>query len=208
MHKIYKFIKRFLDILFSFLAIVLLSWLLLIIAIIIKLSTRGPVLFKDQRVGLNGKTIVVYKFRTMHVDAETNIEKYLTKEELAIWNKERKLDRDPRITKVGEFLRKTSLDELPQLFNIFLGSLSIVGNRPITRREFDMWFTEEEKKKISSVKPGLTGYWQVSGRSNVTFESGERQKLDLYYIDNYSFMLDFKIVFKTPFVVLFKVGAR
>ncbi len=208
MKKVYRVIKRFLDLIVSFLAIIILSPILLILSLIVKCTTKGPVLFKDTRVGRYGKDIVVYKFRTMHVDAETNIEKYLTKEELEIWTKERKLDRDPRITKVGKFLRKTSLDELPQLFNILFGTLSIVGNRPITRREYDMWFTDEEKAKISSIKPGLTGYWQVSGRSNVTFESGERQKLDLYYIDHYSMWLDIKIIFKTPFVVLFKTGAK
>lgn len=205
---IYRFIKRFLDIIGSLLGIILLSWLLLIIAIVVKLSSKGPVLFKDKRVGLKGKDIKIWKFRTMYVDAESRLKEYLTSEQLKQWEQERKIDNDPRITKVGKFLRKTSLDELPQLFNILVGKLSICGNRPITRMELDKWYTEVERTLLAKVKPGLTGYWQAYGRSDVTFESGERQKLDLIYASKCSLWLDIKIICKTVIVVLTGKGAK
>ena len=205
---IYKVFKRFLDIIGSLLGIILLSWLLLVIAIVVKLSSKGPVLFKDKRVGLKGKDIKIWKFRTMYVDAESRLKEYLTPEQLKQWEQERKIDNDPRITKVGKFLRKTSLDELPQLFNILVGKLSICGNRPITRMELDKWYTKEEKELLAKVKPGLTGYWQAYGRSDVTFESGERQKLDLIYASRCSLWLDIKIVFRTVYAVLFAKGAK
>lgn len=205
---IYKVVKRFLDIIGSLVGIVLLSWLLLIIALVVKLSSKGPVLFKDKRVGLKGKDIKIWKFRTMYVDAESRLKEYLTPEQLKQWEQERKIDNDPRITKVGKFLRKTSLDELPQLFNILVGKLSICGNRPITRMELDKWYTEEERTLLAKVKPGLTGYWQAYGRSDVTFESGERQKLDLIYASKCSLWLDIKIICKTVIVVLTGKGAK
>lgn len=205
---IYEFFKRMFDICASALGIILLSWLLIIVAIIIKCTSKGPVFFKDKRVGKGGKEIHVYKFRSMYVDAESRLKEYLTPEQLKQWEQERKIDNDPRITKVGKFLRKTSLDELPQLFNILVGKLSICGNRPITRMELDKWYTKEEKELLAKVKPGLTGYWQAYGRSDVTFESGERQKLDLIYASRCSLWLDIKIVFRTVYAVLFAKGAK
>ena len=205
---IYEFVKRIADIVASALGIILLSWLLIIIAVVIKCTTKGPVLFKDTRIGKGGKDIKVYKFRTMYQDAESRLKEYLTPEQLEQWNKERKIDNDPRITKVGKFLRKTSIDELPQMFNIFIGNMSIWGNRPITRKELDEWYTEEQKELLCKIKPGLTGYWQAYGRSDVTFESGERQKLDLIYVYKRSTWLDIKIFFRTIYVVLFGKGAK
>lgn len=205
---IYEFLKRCADIVGSTLGIIVFFIPMLIIALIIKCSSEGPVIFKDKRVGLGGKEINIYKFRTMYSDAETNIEKYLNKDQLEIWNKERKLENDPRITKIGKFLRRTSLDELPQLFNIFIGNMSVWGNRPITKKELDTWYTEKQKELLYKIKPGLTGYWQAYGRSDVTFESGERQKLDLIYIDKRTTWLDIKIFFKTIFVVLTGKGAK
>ena len=114
---VYEFFKRFADIIASGLGLIVLSWLLVIVAIIIKLNSKGPVFFKDKRIGKGGKDITIYKFRTMYVDAESRLNDYLTPEQLEQWNKERKIDNDPRITKVGKFLRKTSIDELPQLIN-------------------------------------------------------------------------------------------
>ena len=172
---VYEFIKRLFDICASALGIILLSWLLIIVAIIIKCTSKGPVFFRDKRVGKGGKEIHVYKFRSMYVDAETRLKEYLTPEQLEQWYKERKIDNDPRITKVGKFIRKTSIDELPQMFNIFIGNMSIFGNRPITKKELDEWYTPEQKELLYKIKPGLTGYWQAYGRSDVTFESGERQ---------------------------------
>lgn len=205
---LYEFFKRFADIVGSVLGIIVFSIPMLIIAIIIKCSSKGNVIFKDRRIGLGGKEINIYKFRTMYSDAEENIEKYLTEEQLEIYKKERKLENDPRITKVGKFLRRTSLDELPQLFNILIGNMSVWGNRPITKKELDTWYTDQQKELLYKIKPGLTGYWQAYGRSDVTFESGERQKLDLIYIDKRTTWLDIKIFFKTILVVLTGKGAK
>ena len=205
---VYLFVKRLFDFFASLFAIIILSWLLIILAILVKFSSSGPILFKDKRVGCNRKIIKVYKFRTMYSDAETNIEKYLTKEEIEIWKKERKLENDPRITKIGKFLRKTSLDELPQLFNILFGTLSIVGPRPISENELNKNYTEKEQKQLLSAKPGLTGVWQVYGRSNVNYTSGERQKLELSYLAKRSVLFDLKIIFVTIPAVLEHKGAK
>lgn len=204
----YSFIKRAFDIFCSFIFIVLLSPLLLILSISVKCSSKGPVFFKDHRIGMDGKEIKVLKFRSMFIDAETNITKYLTPEQIETWNVERKLDSDPRITKVGNFLRKTSLDELPQLFNIFAGSLSFVGPRPITKKELDENYTEYQRECLYKVKPGLTGYWQVYGRSNVDYKSGNRQKEELAYLPKRSFFFDIKLLFLTIPAVLKRRGAK
>ena len=207
-NKCYEFFKRTFDVFSSGLAIILLSWLLLIIALLVKLTSNGPVLFKDRRVGKNGKIIKVYKFRSMYIDAESRLDKYLTPEEMEIWKKEGKIDNDPRITKIGKFIRKTSLDELPQLFNILGGSLSVVGPRPIKSLELELNYNEYQKSKLLSVKPGLTGYWQVYGRSNVSYESGERQKLELAYLPKRGFWFDLKIIILTIPAVLKSRGAQ
>ena len=205
---LYRFIKRSFDILVSLFAIIILSIPMGIVAVLVKLSSKGPVLFKDKRVGLNGKEILVWKFRSMYVDAESRLEQYLTKEQLEMWKKERKIDNDPRITKIGKIIRKTSLDELPQLFNILKGDLSIIGNRPVSRLEYETYYTEDEKKILNSMRPGLTGYWQVYGRSNVTYATGERQKMCLHYVKKATIWLDIKIFFKTFLVVVTHKGAR
>lgn len=206
--KAYAFSKRAFDLFCSSLAIIILSPLLLILSMIVKFSSKGPVLFKDKRIGLDGKEIKVYKFRSMYIDAESNIRKYLTEEQIKTWKIERKLDNDPRITKIGKFLRKTSLDELPQLFNIFAGTLSIVGPRPITFVELKENYTPYERRKLLSVKPGLTGYWQVYGRSDVDYKSGERQKEELAYLPKRSFFFDLKLIFLTIPAVLKHKGAK
>ena len=204
----YFLIKRLFDLFNSFLAIILLSLVLLAVAIAVKCSSKGPAIFADKRVGKNGKEIKVLKFRSMYIDAESNIDKYLTPEQKEIWLRERKLDDDPRITKVGKFIRKTSLDELPQLFNIFIGTMSFVGTRPITRRELTENFTEEEQKILTSGKPGLTGYWQVYGRGQAEYETGERQKLELEYFYRRGLFFDLKLLFLTIPAVLKHKGAK
>lgn len=203
----YFFWKRMFDIVSSFLMIVILSPILVVISLIIKLSSKGPIIFKDKRIGRFAKEIHVLKFRTMFVDAETNIDKYLTPEQKERWIKERKLDNDPRITPIGRFLRKTSLDELPQLFNVFTGSMSVVGPRPIVPRE-SKYFTKEEIEIIYSARPGITGYWQVYGRSDVTFESGKRQELELEYFQRRNFWFDIGLIFRTIPAVLKRKGAK
>lgn len=206
--KVYLFFKRIFDVISSFIVICLMSWFLIIIFVIQLFVTKGHPIFIDKRVGKKGKTINVLKFRSMYFDAESNIDKYLTAEQKEIWIRERKLDNDPRITKFGRFLRKTSFDELPQLFNIFVGSMSVVGPRPMSQREVDNEFTSEEREIILSARPGLTGYWQVSGRSDVDFKSKERQQMEIEYFYKRSVLFDLKIIFKTIKVVFTKKGAK
>ncbi len=206
----YLFFKRVLDIVVSFISIVFLMATLIfpIISLLVLISTHGQVIFKDERMGLNKKKIRIYKFQTMFSDAETNLDKYLDENQKKKWQKERKLDDDPRVTKLGKFLRKTSLDELPQLFNILGGSLSLVGPRPITKQELESNFTEYEQNQLMKVKPGLTGYWQVKDRSLATYESGERQKEELYYLPRRGLWFDFKIILLTIPAIFKGKGAK
>ena len=205
--KLYATFKRCFDISSSFVLILLCSPLFLVLTVLVAFSSRGHVIYRDRRVGKHGKTIFVYKFRTMVCDAEKQVEKYLTPEQLELWQKERKLANDPRITRVGRFLRKTSLDELPQLFNILFGKLSVVGPRPVSEREL-AHFTEQQREKLLSIKPGLTGCWQVYGRKSATYENGERQKLELLYLKKRGFFYDLKLIFCTIPVVLKQEGAK
>lgn len=204
----YLFVKRLFDIVVSFVAIVILIVPMMLIALVIAVFSRIPPIIRIKRVGKDGKIFTLYKYRSMFVDAESRLEHYLTKEQIEIWKREHKLDNDPRITKIGRFIRKTSLDELPQLFNILFGHLSIIGNRPLSQMEYDTHFNEEEKELLNQMRPGLTGYWQVYGRSNVTFLSGKRQEMYTYYSKHASIWLDIKIFFKTFIVVLFRKGAK
>lgn len=199
----YEFIKRCFDIISSFLAIIVLSPLLIIIGLIIVLTSKGGPIYFDYRLGKNRKTIRVAKFRSMRKD-DRPIEEILTPEEYKEYLKEYKLDNDPRITKVGQFLRKTSLDELPQLFNILLGQMSVIGPRPIKQKEYDLlWQGHEE---IFYIRPGLTGYWGANGRSNISYD--ERVKMEIYYVYHRSLKLDIKIFFKTIGAVLKIRGAK
>jgi len=204
----YIFIKRVFDVVSSACAIAALGWLLIIVAVAIKLTSKGPILFLDHRVGKNGKDIYVYKFRTMYIDAEEHVHDYLSEEQYQEWLTERKVENDPRITPIGRFLRKTSIDELPQLFNIIKGELSVVGPRPLTRYEIEENFPPQQQKKLLSCKPGLTGNWAAYGRSDVTFESGERQRIELEYVDKRSTMFDLKLIFATVGAVLKGKGAK
>lgn len=192
---IYNFSKRILDLLLSLLALVILSPLLLIVAIVIKIESKGPIIFSQKRIGLNGQEFKMYKFRSMVVNAEELKEKLAKKNEMS--GPMFKIKDDPRITKVGKFIRKTSIDELPQLINIVKGDMSLVGPRPSLPKEvakFEPWMLDR-----LNVKPGLTCFWQVSGRNNIDFI--EWMKLDLKYVDERSFLLDLKLIFKTFFVL-------
>lgn len=200
--KIYRGFKRIVDIILGCIGLVLLSPVFLILAICIKIDSKGPVIFAHKRIGKNGKEFNMYKFRSMYENAEEMIENF-NEEQKREWQENFKLENDPRITKVGKFLRKTSLDELPQIVNIIKGDLSIVGPRPIVDEELEKY--GENKEKFLSITPGLTGYWQANGRSNTTYE--ERMQMELYYIDNQSLWLDIKIFFKTIVSVLKKEGA-
>lgn len=192
---IYKFSKRTLDIICSTLGLIILSPVLLIVAILIKLESKGPVIFSQKRVGLNGNEFKMYKFRSMVQNAEKLKEKLAKQNEMS--GPMFKMKDDPRVTKVGKFIRKTSIDEIPQLINVIKGDMSLVGPRPSLPKEvekFESWMLDR-----LSVKPGLTCYWQVSGRNNIDFI--EWMKLDLQYVEDRSFLLDLKLIFKTFFVL-------
>ena len=203
----YRFCKRTFDIVLSFFLIVILCLLLAVLWLVVWLSSKGKGIFHDMRVGKDDKDIAVYKFRTMYGDAETNIDKYLNEEQKRQWEIDRKVDDDPRITKVGQFLRKTSLDELPQLFNILFGTMSFVGPRPITRFELEKHFTPEQKKILLSVRPGLIGYWGVMGRSNIGFDHG-RQELELNYFKLRGLWFDLSLMFRVIPAVFKRKGAK
>lgn len=195
------FVKRVIDLALAFLMLILLSPLMLVLAIVIKLTSRGPIFFKQDRCGLNGRTFTLYKFRSMFVDAE------LKRRELEKSNEMDgpvfKIKRDPRITALGRILRKLSLDELPQLFNVLKGDMSFVGPRPPLAIEVELYKMWQRRRL--SLKPGLTCIWQVSGRNKIGFEKW--MEMDLEYIDKWSLWLDFKIMVKTVFVVMFGYGA-
>ncbi len=200
--KVYIKIKRVIDVILASVALILLSPLFAIIAIAIKIDSKGPVFFAHKRIGKNGKIIKLYKFRSMVINAEELIKSF-TPEQMREYKENYKLTNDPRITKVGKFLRKTSLDELPQLINIINGDLSIIGPRPLVADELEKYGVN--KDKFLSVTPGLTGYWAANGRSNTTYE--QRMEMELYYIDNLSLKMDIKVFFNTILSVLKKEGA-
>ena len=199
---IYRYMKRFLDIVIASIGLIILSPVFLVISILIKIESPGPVFFGHKRVGKNGKEFKLWKFRSMVVNAEELI-KTFTPEQMKEFKENFKLENDPRITKIGKILRKTSLDELPQLINIIKGDLSIIGPRPVIGEELNKY--RNNKNKFLSVTPGLTGYWAANGRSNTTYQ--QRMMMELYYVDNISLELDIKIFFKTILSVVKKEGA-
>lgn len=200
-------IKRIFDILFSLIILLVGFPVFLIIALIIRFSSPGKIIYSHKRIGRGAKTFQCYKFRTMYADADARLKEILTSdpERKAEWEKTFKLKNDPRITPIGAFLRKTSLDELPQFWNVLKGDLSIVGPRPVVREEVDKYLGEKALK-ILSIRPGLTGPWQVSGRSDISCYK-KRIELDEYYVDNRTFVLDLKMIAKTIPVMIFSKGA-
>ena len=197
------FIKRLFDVIFSSLAIFFLSPLFIVLAVIIKATSEGPVFFRQERCGLNGRRFMLYKFRTMFKDAEAKLE------DLRKFNEMEgpvfKMENDPRITGIGKFLRKFSLDEFPQLWNVLRGDMSLIGPRPPIPKEvekYDYW-----QRRRLSMKPGLSCLWQISGRNKIS-SFDEWMKLDLEYIDNWSLWLDAKIFLRTIPIVLFGIGAK
>ena len=196
-------VKRILDCILATIALIILSPIYLIIARAVKIDSKVPIFFGHTRIGKNGKIIKIYKYRTMVTNAEELIKQF-TPEQMKEYKENFKLENDPRITKVGKFLRKTSLDELPQLLNIIQGDLALIGPRPVVKKELEKY--GENAGKFLSVTPGLTGNWAASGRSNTTYE--ERMKMELWYVDNISFITDVKIFFKTIIAVIKKEGAK
>ena len=200
---LYRATKRMIDIIGAIVGIIFLIPTTIAVCLARKISKedKGPVFYEQLRYGKNGKVFRLYKFRSMCIGADEKLKKYLEENEeiRKEFQKTHKLQNDPRITKIGNFLRKTSLDELPQVINILKGEMSFVGPRPVVEKEVEDY--GKNKDKFLSVKPGLTGYWQVNGRSNTTYE--ERMEMELYYVDNCSLWLDIKIFFKT-FITVFK----
>ena len=193
--KLYEVIKRLMDITLSAIGLIILSPILLVVAILIKIDSKGPIFFKQKRVGLYGKEFDMYKFRSMVVNAEELKEKLEKQNEMS--GPMFKIADDPRITKLGKFIRKTSIDELPQLWNVIKGDMSLVGPRPSLPKEvaqFEPWMEERFK-----VKPGLTCYWQVGGRNNIDFENW--MKLDIKYVKERTLAIDIMLIFKTFFVL-------
>ena len=197
----YKSYKNLLDFLFSIFFLIASLPFFLLISLLIKLSSRGPIFFLQERIGKNNIPFKCIKFRTMHPEAKDILENLLMKDEKIKMEFEQthKIKNDPRITTIGKLLRKTSLDELPQFINVLKNEMSIVGPRPIVNKEKNKY--GKNLKKVLSVKPGITGLWQVSGRNNLTYKT--RIKLDLNYVDNYNFLMDIRILIRTIGVILF-----
>ena len=196
-------LKRLMDMAGGLVGILITAVLTPFVALAIKIDSPGPVFFAQTRIGKNGRRFKIYKFRSMYIDAEAR------KKELEKANEMQglmfKMENDPRITKVGRFIRKTSIDELPQFFNILRGDMSLVGTRPPTEDEFEQ-YNSHYRRRIS-MTPGLTGLWQISGRSDIS-DFDEVVRLDLEYIDNWSIGLDIKILFKTVGAVLKGRGSK
>lgn len=203
---LYLGVKRFFDVLCSLVALIALFWLFLLVALAIKIDDGGKVFYTQERIGKGGKRFKLYKFRSMIEDAD-RMEETLSKQEREEYKAEYKLRNDARITRVGMFLRKTSMDELPNLFSVLKGDISIVGPRPLLEEEAYEKFGEDVNKLLS-MKPGIVGMWAVNGRNNLTYESGKRQEMELYYIDHCSVWLDIKIIAKAIVSVLKQEGAK
>jgi exopolysaccharide biosynthesis polyprenyl glycosylphosphotransferase len=202
-----RIIKRASDIVIALIALALFLPVWLIIALLVKWNSRGPVFFKQERVGMDGRLFLVYKYRTMHVNSDDRVHQEYQRKFIAghaeanLGDARRpayKLPSDPRITRVGRWLRRTSLDEVPQLFNVLLGDMSVVGPRPPITYEVEAY--ELAHRRRLDMKPGLTGLWQVSGRNRLPFD--EMVRLDLFYIENWSLLLDLKIILRTVLVIL------
>ncbi|MEF3279933.1 MAG: undecaprenyl-phosphate galactose phosphotransferase WbaP [Elusimicrobiota bacterium] len=199
--------KRVIDYIFSILIFFLILPIIIIIAILIKFTSEGSIIYSHKRIGKNGKEFNCYKFRTMYKDADEKLKEILESdpEKKKEWETYWKLNDDPRITPIGKFLRKTSLDEIPQIFNILKGEMSLVGPRPVVQREIDEYY-KENADYYFKVPPGITGLWQVSGRSSVSYEY--RVLLDSWYVKNWNLWLDIVILLKTIKAVIKQEGAR
>lgn len=191
----YRFVKRSFDIVFSAVVCAILALPVAVLCLLVMLDSPGAPFFRQERIGLNGKKIRIWKIRSMVTDAHTNPERYMTPEQLEQWDREQKVDDDPRITRAGRFLRKTSLDELPQFLNVLTGDLSVIGPRPVTMEE--TYEFGRARDEFLSIKPGITGWWQVTERNDATWANGDRQMLELFYVRHASMALDLRIFIRT-----------
>lgn len=200
--KVYIVVKRLIDIIASLLGILCLSPLMIIVAVLIKIDSKGLIIFSQERVGKNGQIFKMYKFRSMVANAEEMLDRLKDKNEMS--GPMFKIKEDPRITKIGKIIRKTSIDELPQLFNVLKGDMSLVGPRPNLPNEVAEFSPYHRKKLL--VKPGLTCYWQVMGRNEIGFE--EWMELDIKYLKERDLWIDIKLIIKTFFVLFGDKNAR
>ena len=201
----YRFVKRAFDIVFSLAAICVGAIPCLLLALCVACDTRSTPLYKQERIGQYGRPFHIVKFRTMVADSD-DLERYFCEERLADWRREGKVDNDPRITKLGAVLRKTSIDELPQFLNVLLGQLSIVGPRAITRSELENYGSESVK--LLSVPQGITGRWQCGARNDAVFSDGSRQAIELSYVKDASVAVDLLIMARTAKVMLFEKSGK
>lgn len=199
----YLIVKRLMDILLAIIGLLVCLIPMAVICLLIKMESPGPAFFVHNRIGKNGKPLPLLKFRSMYVNAEDMIKNF-TPEQKEEWEKNFKLDHDPRITRIGNFLRRSSLDELPQLLNILKGELSVVGPRPVVTEELEKY--GENKEKLLSVTPGLTGYWQAYARNSCSYE--KRMEMELFYVENANLWWDIKIIFATVGAVIGGYGAK
>ncbi len=199
----YMFVKNLYDLFLPLVLVLVFLPVYIILAIAVKVDSPGPVFYCHKRLGKNGVPFKLLKFRTMVVDAEERMAQF-TPEQKAEFQQNYKLEHDPRITRLGRFLRESSLDELPQFFNVIWGDMSLIGPRPVVEAELEKY--GEHKDKFLSVLPGVSGFWQVNGRSDTTYE--QRIEMELYYIDNATTWMDFHLMFGTIGAVVRKKGAR
>lgn len=200
----YRLIKRTFDICFSTGVLTVLFIPILLLGAAVAIESPGGPLFRQIRIGKNGKEIRIFKFRSMYADAHDQPEKYLNKVQMAQWLREQKVDNDPRITKLGKLIRKTSLDEVPQFINVLIGDMSVIGPRPVTLEE--TYEFGESRDEVLSVRPGITGWWQVTDRNNATWENGHRQELELWYVRHMSLKTDARVFIGTFGAILKKTG--
>ncbi|WP_241157374.1 sugar transferase [Adlercreutzia sp. ZJ242] len=189
----YRFVKRVFDVVFSACVLIFCFVPGLVLCVLVARDTGGSPIYTQQRIGMNGRAFCIYKLRTMVADSD-DVERYLSAEQLAQWERERKVDGDPRITPLGAKLRSTSLDEVPQFLNVLAGDMSVVGPRPLTLDELEQHFSPDERALLLSVPAGVTGFWQVGSRNDASFENGERQTLELGYARAASLHLDAKVI--------------
>ena len=201
-----QFLQACINLFFTLLSLPIFLPLILFLGLLIKLDSKGPIFYKQRRVGKEGKAFSIYKFRSMYTDANDRLEKILAQDPKAKqeWNMTHKLKNDPRITRVGAFLRKTSLDELPQIINVLRREMNFVGPRPVTQEEISCYY-KKDAQYYYMVRPGITGLWQVSGRNDLSYD--ERVAIDKWYVLNWSIWLDIVILFKTIKVVFKREGA-
>ena len=204
-HRLPGILKRFFDLVLSAAGILLLSPVFLILYLLIRTESRGPAFYFQQRVGKNSRPFKLWKFRSMYADCDQAFARALARNPSLAdeWRRNHKLRRDPRVTDVGRFLRKLSLDELPQLWNVLVGDMSLVGPRPIVKAEIAKYHARFASYAL--VRPGITGLWQVSGRNDTSYD--QRTRLDEYYVRNWSVWLDVYVLARTIRTVLFCEGA-